>query len=124
MAGQTFANPKFGNVPVQIVNDWNRPHHVTDDDLPSRRRAFTKRELQTLFNYIDDVVDSEFHRGTKRWLPLYRNSIAFKVAYAYGLRRRELVMLDEEDFGPNPHVPGYGLYGAVTVRFANHRMLQ
>lgn len=27
-------------------------------------------------------------------------------------------MLDRSDFGPNPHVPDYGLFGAVTVRWA------
>jgi integrase/recombinase XerD len=27
-------------------------------------------------------------------------------------------MLDLSDFGPNPHVPRYGNYGAVTVRWA------
>jgi hypothetical protein len=47
-----------------------------------------------------------------------RDSIAFKIGYAYGLRRRELVMLDLTDFGPNPHVPRYGNYGALTVRWA------
>lgn len=113
-----YCQEQFGNFPAQIVFQWNSPRHVTDDDLPSSRRAFTKTELQTLFDYIDDLVDSEYRKGTKRWLPLYRNSVAFKVCYAYGLRRRELTMLEIEDFGPNPHVPDYGLYGAVTVRFA------
>ena len=27
-------------------------------------------------------------------------------------------MLDVQDFGPNPHVPAYGDFGAVTVRWA------
>lgn len=56
--------------------------------------------------------------GGKRWLPLLRDSIAFKVAYAYGLRRRELTMLELHDFGPNPHVADYGRFGAVIVRWA------
>lgn len=38
--------------------------------------------------------------------------------YAYGLRRRQLVMLDLTNFGPNPHVPRYSDYGAPTVRWA------
>lgn len=41
-----------------------------------------------------------------------------RSGYAYGLRRRELVMLDLTDFGPNPHVPRFGNYGAMTVRWA------
>jgi site-specific recombinase XerD len=56
--------------------------------------------------------------GSKRWPSALRDSIAFKVCYAYGLRRRELVMLDLTDFGPNPRVPRYGNYGALTVRWA------
>lgn len=44
--------------------------------------------------------------------------MAFKVCYAYGLRRRELTMLDLEDFTPTPHVRKYSRFGAVQVRFA------
>jgi site-specific recombinase XerD len=66
----------------------------------------------------DDLVDEEFARGSKRWLPALRDSVAFKIGYAYGLRRRELAMLQYVDFGPNPHVPQYGRFGAVQVRWA------
>ena len=69
-------------------------------------------------DYLDDLVDREYAAGTKRWLPALRDSIAFKVCYAYGLRRREVTMLDLHDFGPNPHVPAYGEFGAVTIRWA------
>jgi integrase len=61
-----------------------------------------------LFDFIDDFVDREYAAGSKRWLPAMRDSIAFKTCYAYGLRRRELTMLDLNDFGPNPHLPDYG----------------
>lgn len=47
-----------------------------------------------------------------------RDSIAFKVAYASGLRRRELTMLEYVDFGPNPKVPDYHRFGSVQVRWA------
>jgi site-specific recombinase XerD len=42
---------------------------------------------------------------------------ALKTAYAFGLRRRELVMLDMADFGANPHAPEFGDYGVVYVRW-------
>ncbi|MDR6636972.1 hypothetical protein [Paenarthrobacter nitroguajacolicus] len=71
-----------------------------------------------LFDHIDDLVDREYAVGSKRWLPLFRYSLAFKVCSAYGLRRREMTMLDLENFGPNPHVSGYGQFGAVQIRFA------
>ena len=70
----------------------------TDDAVPPGRRAFTLQELQRLFDRLDDLVDREHAAGSKRWLPAYRDSIAFKLCYAYGLRRRELTMLDVHDF--------------------------
>jgi integrase/recombinase XerD len=108
----------FGDIPSQICFEWNTPRHTTDDAVPPTRRAFTKPELQRFFDCMDDLVDQEFTAGSKRWLPLLRDSIAFKVCYAYGLRRREVAMLDVHDFGPNPHVPAYGDFGAVTIRWA------
>ena len=100
-----FCEQTFGDVPAQIAFDWNTPHHTTDDAVPPGRRAFTQKELQKLFDYMDDLVDREYAAGSKRWLPALRDSIAFKVCYAYGLRRREVTMLDLHDFGPNPPVP-------------------
>lgn len=113
-----FCERTFGDIPSQICFEWNTPRHTTDDAVPTGRRAFTKKELQCFFDHLDDLVDREHASGSKRWLPLYRDSIAFKVCYAYGLRCRELTMLDLHDFGPNPHVAEYGLFGAVTVRWA------
>lgn len=113
-----FCERTFGDVPAQICFDWNRPRHSAEDAVPPGRRAFTKAELQRLFDHLDDQIDSEHAAGGKRWLPLLRDSIAFKVAYAYGLRRRELTMLELHDFGPNPHVADYGRFGAVIVRWA------
>jgi integrase/recombinase XerD len=113
-----FCERTFGDIPSQICFDWNTPQHTTDDAVPAGRRAFTKKELQRLFDHLDDLVDREHAAGSKRWLPVYRDSIAFKLCYAYGLRRRELTMLDLHDFGPNPHVPDYAMFGAVTIRWA------
>ena len=86
--------------------------------MPARRRAFTRTELQAFFDAADDLVDTEFAKGSKRWLPALRDSTAFKVAYAYGLRRRELAMLEYVDFGPNPHVESFGRFGSLQVRWA------
>jgi integrase/recombinase XerD len=113
-----FCEEVFADIPAQIVFDWNSPRHSADDAVPPGRRSFTRRELQTFFDAADDLVDTEFAKGSKRWLPAQRDSIAFKVAYAYGLRRRELTMLEYVDFGPNPHIPEYRQYGAVQVRWA------
>jgi site-specific recombinase XerD len=108
----------FGDVPSQVCFEWNTPRHTTEDAVTPARRPFTRAELQAFFDAADDLVDREYAAGSKRWLPALRDSVAFKVCYAYGLRRRELAMLETVDFGPNPHVPDYGNYGCVEVRGA------
>ena len=55
--------------------------------------------------------------GRKGWLPVFRDAVALKVAYGFGLRRTEATMLDVADFGPNPHAPEFGDYGVCQVRF-------
>jgi integrase len=59
-----------------------------------QQRALTNRELQDLFDYADDQVTAARTSGRKGWLTMLRDATAFKVAYAWGLRRREVVMLD------------------------------
>jgi site-specific recombinase XerD len=113
-----FCEQVFNDVPSQIVFDWNSPRHTTDDAVPPRRRSLTIDEMEALFNAADDIVDEEYAAASKGWLPALRDSIAIKVGYAYGLRRRELTMLEYVDFGPNPHVPAYGGFGALQVRWA------
>ena len=43
--------------------------------MPPQRRAFKRKELQKLFDYMDDLVDREYAAGSKRWLPALRDSI-------------------------------------------------
>jgi integrase/recombinase XerD len=69
-----------------------------------------------MFDIVYDLVDEAHGTGSKRWLTALRDSTAFKICYADGLRRRVLVMLGLTDFGPNPHVTSYGNYGALSVR--------
>jgi integrase/recombinase XerD len=118
---RTQAGAVFNDVPSQIVFEWNSPRHTADDDVPPGRRSLTLDELQKLFDAADDIVDEEYAARSKGWLPAMRDSLAFKVAYAYGLRRRELAMLEYVDFGPNPHIPKYGGFGALQVRWARER---
>lgn len=40
-----------------------------------------------------------------------------KTAYAYGLRRTELCRLELVDLRPNPHMPEWGTYGSLHVRY-------
>jgi integrase/recombinase XerD len=71
-----FWEQTFGDVPAQIAFDWNTLRHTTDDAVPPQRRAFKQKELQKLFDYMDDLVDREYAAGSKRWLPALRDSIA------------------------------------------------
>ncbi|WP_306307728.1 tyrosine-type recombinase/integrase [Nocardia araoensis] len=40
-----------------------------------------------------------------------------KTCYAYGLRRTELCRLELVDLRPNPHMPQWGAYGSLHVRY-------
>ena len=40
-----------------------------------------------------------------------------KIAYAFGLRRRELLMLEVHDFGRNPKAPEFADFGVCYVRW-------
>jgi integrase/recombinase XerD len=120
---------------VEFTNEypWRwRPLDV-DQFLAELRSRETLIELSTLrsysnaismfCSYVSDgrygwVAFCEKQFGVVLWLTALRDSIAFKIGNAYGLRRQELVMLDLTDFGPNPHVPSYQDYGAMTVRWA------
>jgi integrase len=70
---------------------------------------------ERLFDYADDQVAAARTSGRKGWLAAMRDAVAFKVAYAWGLRRREVAMLELADFGSNPHAPEFGAYGVLYV---------
>lgn len=107
----------FGTHPAQICFEWNTAVHAAEYEGEAGRRALTRRELQDLFDYADERVAHARERGRKGWLTALRDAAALKTAYAFGLRRRELVMLDLADFGANPHAPEFGDYGVVYVRW-------
>lgn len=107
----------FGEYPSQICFAYNLPVHVSDNEAEPQRRAFSRSEVQTLFDFFDDEVERLYAQNSKAWLTTLRDSCIAKVAYAYGLRRQEVLRLQIHDFGPNPHVPQYKAYGAVYVRF-------
>jgi site-specific recombinase XerD len=107
---------RFGTHPVQVVHDWNSAVHVQDAESDPSRRAFTRTELQAFFDHADDQVAAIRNAGRKGWLPAFRDAALFKIAYAYGLRRNEVRMLDVADFGRNPHAAEFGDYGVCYVR--------
>ena len=102
---------------MQVCHEWNTAVHVQDAESDPRKRAFTRDELQALFDYADDQVGVIRAAGRKGWLAAFRDATLFKVAYGYGLRRTETAMLDTADFGANPHAPEFGDRGVCYVRY-------
>lgn len=108
---------RFGEHPVQICHEWNTADHVADYEGGPGRRPFTRGELQALFDHIDDAVTVAQRHGRKGGMAAWRDATMFKVTYAWGLRRREVTMLDTVDFTANPAAPELGRFGMLAVRY-------
>ncbi len=108
---------RFGQVPTQVCHEWNTVAHLNEYEGRPQRRPFTVDELQGLFDYLDDQVGRISAAGRKGSLNALRDAVMIKTAYAYGLRRNELARLDVADLRPNPHMPQWGGYGSIHVRF-------
>lgn len=107
---------RFGTYPVQVVHEWNSAVHVAEAESDVGKRAFTRDELQALFDHADEQVGRIQQAGRKGWLSAFRDAVLFKTAYAFGLRRNEARMLDLADFGRNPQGVEFGEYGVLYVR--------
>ena len=108
---------RFGAHPAQVCFDWNTAAHAQSSEADPRKRAFSRRELQDLFDRADDEVERVARLKRKGWLPAFRDAVAFKVAYAWGLRCNELRHLQTVDFSRNPHAREFGKYGALQIRY-------
>lgn len=106
----------FGTHPVQVLNEVNSAAHVADSESDATKRAFTRAELQALFDHADDEVTRKRALGRKGWRSAFRDATIFKTAYGFGTRRRETAMLDLADFGRNPGGPEFGEFGVCYVR--------
>lgn len=115
-AWPTECEARFGTHPVQVVHEWNAITHVQDAEGDPVKRAFTPDELQVFFDHADAEIARIRNAGRKGWLPAFRDATLFKTAYAYGLRRNEVRMLDLADFGRNHSVPEFGHRGVCYVR--------
>lgn len=107
---------RFGTHPVQICHALNTAAHLSDFEGRPARRALTRVELQSVFDLADEDVTAARSKGRKGWLGLFRDAVVFKCAYAWGLRRNEVRMLDLADFGANPHAAEFAGLGVCYVR--------
>jgi len=103
----------FRTHPVQVFHEWNTVIHRTEYEGRPGNRPLTREELQEFFDYCDTQVAATAVSGRKGWLAAYRDATLFKVAYAWGLRRREVTMLETVDWSQNPAAPEFGRYGGV-----------
>jgi integrase/recombinase XerC len=108
---------RFNEVPVQICHEWNTVEHLGEFEGRPSNRPFTRSELQAFFDEADARVAAARKARRKGALAAFRCATMLKVAYAWGLRRRELVMLDIVDLGRNPAAPEFGPYGYIHVRY-------
>lgn len=113
----TECRDRFGAVPSQVCNEWNTVAHLNEYEGKPQRRPLTYRELQELFDWLDDRVERIVQAGRKGSLIALRDAMMIKTTYAFGLRRNELARLDVADLRPNPHMRAWGTYGSVHVRF-------
>ncbi len=108
---------RFGSHPVQICHEWNTAVHRAESESMPKRRSLTRVELQALFDAADESVDEIRARGRKGWVAAFRDAVMIKTAYAFGLRRQELLRLEVADFGRNPKAGEFGEFGVCYVRF-------
>ncbi len=108
---------RFGLVPAQICHPWNTHSHLAEFEARASRRPFGYDELEAFFARADEMAEDLIASRGKAAIPALRDAQLFKSVYAFGLRRREAVMLDLNDLRPNPHMPDWGPYGKVHVRY-------
>jgi hypothetical protein len=85
---------QFGRAPGVICHEWNTAAHASEYEGRPGRRPLTAAELQRFFDHADAQVDRVAGSGRKGTLAAFRDAALFKVVYAWGLRRLEVVMLD------------------------------
>ena len=108
---------RFATHPVQVITEANSARHVHEGPGDPRKRAYTTDELQDLCDTADEQVTRRYEVGTKGAMVALRTATITKVAYAWGLRRNEVRMLDLTDFGPNPRARQFGRFGVCYVRY-------
>lgn len=106
----------FGTVFSQVVTEFNKAKHVQADDSRAVKRPFTLSELQQFFDLADLEPERVLRAGRKGALSAWRDAVAFKTLYGWGLRRNEVRHLQLVDFSRNARAPFFGDWGLVRIR--------
>jgi integrase/recombinase XerC len=107
---------EFGRAPGQLFDERNLVAHLDEFEGDPRRRPLTVDELDAFFAACDERVTRAGASGRKGTLQAWRDQAMFKIAFGWGLRRRELAMLDVCDFRPDARLPEFGAFAQVHVR--------
>ena len=107
---------EFGRAPGQLFDERNLVAHLDEFEGDPRRRPLTVDELDAFFAACDERITRASASGRKGTLQAWRDQAMFKIAFGWGLRRRELAMLDVCDFRPDARLPEFGGYAQVHVR--------
>jgi len=108
---------RFGGYPSQICYEWNTTRHLAEFEGRPGRRGFTEAELFRLLDVADQRVDDISRTGAKGSVAALRDAHMLRIAFGFGLRRRELVQLDLSDLRVFPGMPEWGSGGSLQVRF-------
>ncbi|KAA0096075.1 site-specific integrase [Mycolicibacterium sp. P1-18] len=106
----------FGTVFGQVITEFNRAKHVQANDARPLKRPFTLVELQQFFDLADLEPERILNAGRKGALAAWRDAVAFKSLYGWGLRRNEVRHLQCVDFSRNIRAPYFGDWGLVRIR--------
>lgn len=107
---------RFGAAPRQVFHEDNSIVHVSEYEGDAARRPLTFDEVQALFDAADGLAARILSRRRKGAVQAVRDAALLKCVYAFGLRRREAVMLDLVDLRRNAKLPHLDRFGALSVR--------
>jgi integrase len=88
---------EFGRGPGQLFDGRNLVAHLDEFEGDPRRRPLTVDELEVFFAACEARIEACRARGRKGSLQAWRDQALFKVAFAWGLRRAEVAMIDRGD---------------------------
>lgn len=108
---------RFGTHPTQVFHEGNMAVHRSETEGRPTNRPFSGRRPWRSSPSATRAWPPLRIRAARAGWPPNRDSVLFKVIYAWGLRRREAAMLDVSDWITNPAEPQYGRFGAVAVRY-------
>ena len=112
-----IAEREFGRGPGQLFDGNNLVAHLDEFEGDPRRRPLTVDELELFFAACEARIETARRTGRKGSLQAWRDQALFKVKFGWGLRRREVAMLDLVDFRPHPKLPEFGDFGQLHVRW-------